>query len=357
MQPHPIRNNRGVALLITLTITAVLIPTVLEMNRRVRTTLSTTSASRDDVTLRYMASAGIHSAMALLAKDKIESRSDSLQEEWADSDAVNSMLQNLSFADGSLTLVIEDEMSKVQINALIDFPVGRTFNPSQMMLWDRFLRQMIPEDFRSEESNPDVIRNSTKDWLDSNDDDAITGLSGAESSYYQDLDPPYSPRNGPFVHLDELLLVKGYSPELLYGTEELPGMAKYLTVFGTKQTDQKNFTYEGKININTADLPVLSALLPVEYQDMAELMDQWRKEKAETTYMHDLSKPDWYQRIPGMADVEIEADLITTTSDVFRIICTAKLRNRQRTTIAVINRQPNAETGQWICHIVSWLET
>lgn len=353
----PTDNNRGVALLITLTITAVLIPAVLEMNRRVRTTLSTTSAAREDITLRYMSSAGIHSAMALLTKDKMESQSDSLQEEWADADAINSMLQYLSFTDGSLTLAIEDEMSKIQVNALVDFPVGRVFNSSQMMLWNRFLRNMIPDDFRSEESNPDVILNSTKDWLDSNDDDAITGLSGAESSYYEDLEPPYAPRNGPFVHLGELLLVKGYSPELFYGTEELPGMAKHLTTFGTKAADQNNFTYEGKININTADLPVLAALLPVEYQEMAELMDQWRKEKAETTYLHDLSKPDWYKNIPGMGDAEIEADLITTTSDVFRITCVAKLNNRKKTIVAVVTRQTDPETGQWMCRIISWLET
>ncbi len=49
-----------------------------------------------------------------------------------------------------------------------------------------------------------MIINSLKDWLDSGDDDAITGLSGAESDYYEGLEPPYSCKNGPMDNLGEV---------------------------------------------------------------------------------------------------------------------------------------------------------
>ncbi len=33
------------------------------------------------------------------------------------------------------------------------------------------------------------------------------------------LDPPYAPRNGPMETIEELLLVRGVTPELLFGVD------------------------------------------------------------------------------------------------------------------------------------------
>ncbi len=42
--------------------------------------------------------------------------------------------------------------------------------------------------------------------------------TGAESDYYQTLNPSYSAKNAPFDTVDELLLVKGMTPQILYGS-------------------------------------------------------------------------------------------------------------------------------------------
>jgi hypothetical protein len=55
------------------------------------------------------------------------------------------------------------------------------------------------------------------DWLDADDEPRD---EGAEYDYYQGLDPPYEPRNGPIASLDELLQVRGVTPELLYGYDQ-----------------------------------------------------------------------------------------------------------------------------------------
>jgi hypothetical protein len=55
--------------------------------------------------------------------------------------------------------------------------------------------------------------------LDFIDEDDEPRLYGAESEFYQGLQPPYYPRNGPLETLDELLLVAGVTPELLYGED------------------------------------------------------------------------------------------------------------------------------------------
>jgi DNA uptake protein ComE-like DNA-binding protein len=52
------------------------------------------------------------------------------------------------------------------------------------------------------------------DWRDT---DENPGASGAESDYYETLQPPYRCKNGPFETVEELLLVKGVTPDLLYG--------------------------------------------------------------------------------------------------------------------------------------------
>jgi len=54
------------------------------------------------------------------------------------------------------------------------------------------------------------------DWRDSDDNPRPLG---AESEYYESLDPGYHVKNEPFETLEELLLVKGFTREILYGED------------------------------------------------------------------------------------------------------------------------------------------
>ncbi len=55
--------------------------------------------------------------------------------------------------------------------------------------------------------------------LDFMDADNIPRPEGAEQEYYDALPQPYLIRNGPLETLDELLLVRGFTPSLLYGED------------------------------------------------------------------------------------------------------------------------------------------
>jgi len=354
MQWRPIANNRGMAILITLSVITVLIATSLELNRRARASVFSAATTRDRLTLSIMASSGIHAAMAMLVKDKIESEIDSMQEDWANPDKISSIIMSIPFDEGSVTFKISDELGRIQANALVTFPESRKFNESQRILWDRFLRLFISSDLFETESNPTAIICSVKDWLDSGDDDAITGLNGAESGYYQDLDPGYPCKNGLFSDISELLLVKGITPEYYYGTEESPGISEYMTVYGIKSTGDNKFTFEGKININTARLPVLIALMPEGYEDLATMLDEYRKETSGTEYIHDLSSPTWYKNVPGCGDMKIDSNIITTSSDVFRIESTATLHDMKMTIISVVKREKENKDKKSRCKILSW---
>ena len=60
------------------------------------------------------------------------------------------------------------------------------------------------------------IVHALQDWVDRDDEPRPFG---AEVAYYSGLAEPYAPRNGPFAAIEELLLVRGVTPGLLYGLD------------------------------------------------------------------------------------------------------------------------------------------
>jgi general secretion pathway protein K len=350
-------NRRGVALLITLSVTTLLVAMALEYNRRARYAVISSSAARNDLTLTEMAKAGVHVAMAILALDRIQNDTDTPMDDWADPEKIAEVLRSFPFEAGEVALLIADELGKVQVNALVVFPEGRQFNELQRTLWERFLqyyadRKELKLEFK-DDSEPQAVINSLKDWLDSGDDDAITGLSGAEASYYQDKEPPYPCRNGPLADLDDLLLVKGITPQLYYGNSQVPGIARYLTVHGMSDKDP-NSLFPGKINLTTAEMPVLFALLPAENQDLAETIDELRRDIASGKQTVDLKNPNWLNQLPGLAGIKLDPKLITLSSDLFRVESTATLHDAAMTLTAVVERVAAPQSGKWTCRILSW---
>jgi general secretion pathway protein K len=353
-----LRGRRGVALLITLSVTTVLVAAGLEFNRRARHDLVAAAAARDHLTMSAMASAGVHVGMAILAKDKDDNDSDTPLDDWADPEKIELVLREFPFEDGRLSLAITDELGKIQVNALVNPPNGAQFNEVQRSLWERFLqyfadRKELKLELKND-SEPAAIINSLKDWLDSGDNDAITGLSGAETPYYESLKPPYPARNGPVQDLNDLLLVKGITPELFYGSPETPGIMHYLTPYGMAPGEGTSVSFPGRINITTAELPVLFALIPSENKQLAETLDEMRRDIASGKQKVDIKNPNWLNQLPGLAELKLDPKLITTTSDLFRIEATAALHEAETTVTAVVQRVQAPRMGKWTCRVLSW---
>jgi general secretion pathway protein K len=175
------------------------------------------------------------------------------------------------------------------------------------------------QEFGLEPRKIDEIVDSIKDWIDA--DEEVTG-SGAESSYYASLDPPYSAKNAQLDCIEELLMVKGITKEIFYGTKEKPGLAKYVTADS-----------DGLININTAPKMVLRSLADGITAELADKLDEYRTKEG-----NDLSSPQWYKQVPGMADVNIPQGLITVKSNYFKIISTGKMNNMSKTITGIVQR-------------------
>src|SRR5438132_6787634 len=101
--------------------------------------------------------------------------------------------------DGWYKLEIVDTTSRVNIN---------TADAATLAKLPGLQNTSIPAciiDWRDEDDNPTSGQNGT----------------GAESDYYQSLNPPYSAKNAPFDTIDELLLVSGVTPTILFGANPM----------------------------------------------------------------------------------------------------------------------------------------
>jgi general secretion pathway protein K len=350
-----LKSNRGVALLITLTVTTVMIAITLTLHTKIRASVESSAIRRDLTILSNVATSGIHAAMAILVKDRQESEIDTVQEDWAQPEIISEMLAALPFDRGTLMVDISDERSRIQVNALVALP-GHDFNPAQFRMWDRFLGFLVRAHEPLNELDHMAIINSLKDWIDSGDDDATTGLTGAESSYYLDLDPSYPCRNGPLDHIHELTRIKDVTPALFSSGEDMPGISDFLTIHGMVEAEGGKYTFDGKININTADIPVLIAILPEDYEDYAVEIYDYRIEKSSESYVNELTGINWYKDVPGLEDLELDSALITNTSDLFRITSAGKIGDTTTTITTIIRREKDTKTGKWWCKVLRWQE-
>ena len=129
------------ALLITMAVITLLVAATVELNRQARATIFSSAAVRDRHRLAEMVASGVNAAMAMLVDDKKNTTADSMQEDWADPEKVNSMLEAIPFEDGKLEIKISDERSRIQVNALVDFPQRNSFNPQQQQIITRLIEQ------------------------------------------------------------------------------------------------------------------------------------------------------------------------------------------------------------------------
>ena len=302
--------ERGIALITVILIIVILVAVVIELNRSSRADIYDAANLSDGIKLTYIAKSGFYGAAALLKNS--QNSYDTLRDDWAKADLL-SMQSNTFFPDGYFISTIEDESGKIPLNKLIN---GKEYNPDIKEILMRLLDQ--PE-FGLDERKVAEIVDSIKDWIDG--DEEVTGY-GAESAYYSSLDPPYEAKNAQFDCIEELLMVKGVTKEIFYGTKEKTGLAGYVTADS-----------DGTININTAPKMVLRALSAAISADLADRMDEYRREEG-----NDLSGSQWYKQVPGMADVTIPPGLITVKSNYFKIISIGKMKNMSQTISGVVKR-------------------
>jgi general secretion pathway protein K len=284
-------NRRGVALIVVLLMVSIITALTIQLNRDTRSEVTGAANLSDGIRLRYIAQSGFFVGEALLLADRTPF--DALTETWANTEMIAVQSEGY-FDNGSFNLVIQDEGGKIAVNTLVS---GSAYNPP---IRDLFLRLLTGPFFLLDQRKAEELVDAIKDWIDP--DDEVTG-GGAEGAYYAGLPRPYAVKNAPIDCIEELLMVKGVTRELFYGTAKSPGLAQCLTVYG-----------DARVNINTAPLPVLRALAAEMTDDDVKLLDKYRRDAQ-----NNLADAAWYQKIPRASPIPIPAGLIKVKSEIFQI--------------------------------------
>ncbi|MEX0818154.1 MAG: type II secretion system protein GspK [Pirellulaceae bacterium] len=106
-------------------------------------------------------------------------------------------------SSGGVRYGLEDESSRLNLNMLL---IADAAVPNG----GRTLLMSLP-------GMTEDVADAILDWMDADDEPREYGVEF--SDYYSTLSPPYEPRNGPLQTVEELLLVAGVTPELLFGAD------------------------------------------------------------------------------------------------------------------------------------------
>lgn len=286
-------NQKGMALLMTLLIVALL--SVLALGLNSRSLLALTRAKHSVLALgaSYTLRSGLSAAMAFLEKDASESAIDTLAETWAHE------VRDFPVGEGTVSIRIDDEASRFNVNTLVT-PRAKVDDRAV----ERFGRLLA-----SVGDEPRLAA-SVAEWL----------RSQTERSAH------------PFRDVSELRLVPGMTREALERIEP------HVTV----HTGGKAGT---TINVNTVGPAVLAALSPRLTDTLVTAIIEHRKE-------HPFRQIGDLKRVPGMNDEILFTfgDVIDVRSSTFSVRADAKVSDVVRSGTAIVSR----DRGR--VKVVAWKE-
>jgi general secretion pathway protein K len=306
-----IKGERGVALVLALAVIALLVSLVVDFSYTMMVDLTLAANLRDGQKAFYVARSGVELAKHLLQED--DPAFDALDEDWA------LLPEHPGFLaaddEGKFKVTIEDEAAKIPLNMLI------TGDKEKKV--DLVVRAQLERLFELLELEPELI-DPIIDWLDP---DNNPQPFGAEDAYYQSLASPYPCKNGPLDALEELLLVKGMTKEILYGTDEKQGLIHFLTLYS-----------DGKVNINTASVEVLASLSDKIDNVTAQAIIDYRQKNPFQEIKYDDIKS-----LPGMTleifnDIKDQCDV---KSSSFSLRAEGQVREIKKVIYTVLKREEN----------------
>jgi len=237
-------NQRGAVLLLVLVVVALLSALLTDWAFSTLVDLRLTETFRDSNRAYYLARGGVEVGRQLLRDDN--NGYDAPGEMWGVG------IPSYPVSDeATISIRIVDEDGRFNLNKVVD-NLGENPNPLMRDRLRRLLTQLEIDD-------PDALSDALIDWIDRNQ---TTSPRGAENSWYQGLVSPLASKDGPLDTVDELLLVKGFTPEIV---EKL---TPHVTVAGVS-----------RLNLNTAGKDLLLIWdSDVTASDIEQLLER-RQEK------------------------------------------------------------------------------
>lgn len=281
MMRSRIKNQQGIALITILVMVAlatILAATIAK--KQSNTAENTAYLIRQDQSLLYAKSAEAFFSELLVQDAQDSAQVDHLGETWA------KPMPAFPVEDGYISGELQDESGKFNLNNLLKAD-GTPDENVQKWFEKLLVRVGLPAE----------LSQAVIDWQDP--DDQPTGAMGAESSYYQGLQPPYLASNTQFHSIEELKRVRGFEGK------NFDLIKPYISALPTTQST--------KININTAPALVLASI--DEKLDQHVIDDQLKAKFAKMEYFNSVNDlwsldafknidPDNKQRVMSLLDVK-----------------------------------------------------
>ena len=203
-----------------------------------------------------------------------------------------------------------------------------------------------------------TIIDSILDWINPNE---TAGFNGAKSDYYLHLNPPYSCKNGFIDDISELLLIKGVTPEIYWGSNSTNHPVSAYQQHGGGTFDQATLNRSGAgfrngdqpqypvglydlfcamggpLNINTASLKTLQ-LIPGIDEAIAERILQQRQGPDGQDGTDDDAPFQPGEQIEGMPPALQGAASYGYRSYVFDVTVDAWINDYHRTFHGIVSR-------------------
>ncbi|AWL29143.1 general secretion pathway protein GspK [Acinetobacter defluvii] len=305
------KQQKGIALITILVMVAL--ATILAASiakRQYATNENTAVLMRQNQALNYAKSAEAFFSELLIQDTQNSPNTDNLQEVWA------KPMPAFPVEGGFISGTLKDESGKFNLNSL--FTSDGKVDEENKAYFERILVRV---------GLPAEISQAVIDWQDQ--DDIPMGAMGAESNYYNGLQPPYSAANRPFFSVEELKLVRGFEG----GKYDL--IEPYVSALPDVST---------KININTAPALLLAALDPkVDVAQVAILQKQKLEKMENFNNVQDLLVTDLFKSIEP-ANKAIAEKAFDVRSNYFKAEIDVALSQRNRQMSSYLMRKNNQVT-------------
>jgi general secretion pathway protein K len=347
----PITTRRGIALIMVMIIVVVFagLAGLLALSMKVETKLARNS--NWDTELEWLGRSGIELAKYFVSKTGQAGGQPyhALNQRWAGGTGeTNDTLANISLTDnqlghGKFSVKIKDADSKFNIN--LAFAAPEIVNQACILMG-------------VDAGEAPHIVNAIADWID-RDDDPRVGSTDTESDYYMNLRPPHRAKNGPIDDLTELMMIKGISPAMFYGsggnaataTRGVPASNRFNRRFEEEPTYPIGFadlftTVSGqRMNINTASAEVMQ-LIPDVDGSLANAIIQTRNGPDGAPGNEDdmpFRSTGELANVPGMTPqlAGLFGRYFSSQSTTFEVEVEAEIDNVKRTYYALLRRVGN----------------
>lgn len=289
------KSQQGIVLVIVLIVIAILTTVVVDLVYFTHVDAQITANYRDDIQTSYIARSGVNVVAGTLKSRSLEDMDNVVSYYNGDDLNLRGMwainVPNFPVGKGQVTMKVEDERSKINLNSLVNFNSN---------IVDLQVKEELTELFSILEIdgvNSGRFIASLINWLDSDAEGSTNDQhpGGAGGSFYISGDHSYTIKDGPLDSLEEIRLIDGMDADFFNVIKD------YVTVYPSDK----------RLNFSTASKAVLLAAIQAATVSAIEGQGEFNRIEINDDIANSIADEIISER---------DKKAIITRNDIFRII-------------------------------------